>query len=297
MLRIEPNISVRLEGSSEFGTRTEIKNLNSFRALERSVAFEIERQSRRILEGGKVVQETRGWDENMGETVSQRIKEEAEDYRYFPEPDLPPLVIQPERLAQIQLELPETPASKNRRFQKQYGLNAYDSAVLTEEIAVADYFEAAAQSVPEVPAKIVANWIIGDLFSLLNQASMGIDQMKIQPKDLAGLVALVHRGEISQTTARNLLTEMFPAGGSAAEMVAERGLSQISDRQVLEEIVRRVLAEHPEQVRLYLEGKTALFRWFFGQVMRLAGGRANPKMVDEILLEKFGQKKPPNPVK
>jgi aspartyl-tRNA(Asn)/glutamyl-tRNA(Gln) amidotransferase subunit B len=283
VLRVEPNVSVRPSGSQTLGTRTEIKNLNSFRALERSVAFEVQRQSQVIEQGGKVVQETRGWDDSQGITVTQRIKEEADDYRYFPEPDLPPLVIEKEWLEQVRAALPELPAAKYRRFQTQYGLSAYDAGVLIMEPAVADYFEQCAAAVPEAAPKVVANWIIGDLFGLLNQAGLAIEEGGVSPQALAALVRMVVQGQINQNTAKAVLDEMFTSRKPADIIVSERGLGQVSDSLVIASLVRQVLAQHPEQVAAYLQGKETLARWLFGQVMRAAQGQANPQIVQDEL--------------
>jgi aspartyl-tRNA(Asn)/glutamyl-tRNA(Gln) amidotransferase subunit B len=289
VLRIEPNISVRPRGSQGLGTRTEIKNLNSFRALERSVAFEIERQSQVLQSGQRVVQETRGWVEDKGETVTQRVKEEADDYRYFPEPDLPPLVIEPEWLDQIQAGLPELPDAKFRRFQAQYGLSAYDAEILTEERSVAEFFERTVQSAPEVPAKITANWISGDLFAFLNLAGMDIDRLKVGPTELAALVRMVWLGEISQASAKSVLVEMLASGRPAEQIVAKRGLAQISDERAIAGFVEQVLRGNPDQLNDYLEGKETIIRWLLGQVMQLTQGRANPQILNRVLKEKLAE--------
>lgn len=283
VLRIEPNISVRVAGSSELGTRTEIKNLNSFRALERAVAFEIERQSALLRRGQSVRQETRGWDETGQQTFAQRTKEGEQDYRYFPEPDLPPLVIDESWLAEIKAQMPELPAAKVQRFQDQYGLSAYDAEVLTIEPAVAAYFEQAIQSAPTVQPKALANWISGDLFALLNQSDESIESRRIPPPALAALVEMVVKGVLNQTTARQVLAEMYHSGKSPQEIVRERGLQQISDGQRIEGWVSQVLQEHPEQVASYLAGKETISRWLFGQVMRLGSGQANPQVVEQEL--------------
>ncbi len=287
VLRIEPNISVRPVGSDGFGTRTEIKNLNSFRALERSVAFEIQRQSEFIRAGHRVVQETRGWDESNQATVTQRIKEEANDYRYFPEPDLPPLVIDSVWLEEIQNGMPELPREKIQRFQNQYHLSEYDAGVLTEELEVANFFESAVLAEPAPPPKTIANWISGDLFGMLHQVGGNISDIKISPSGLAELVSMVCQNQINQTTAKAVLAEMFQTGRLASEIVAERDLSQISDDQIIGDIIERVLRENPAQLGAYQHGKITLKRWFLGQVMRLAGGRADPQIVEKILGEKL----------
>jgi aspartyl-tRNA(Asn)/glutamyl-tRNA(Gln) amidotransferase subunit B len=283
VLRIEPNVSLRPAGSAELGTRTEIKNLNSFRALERSVAYEIERQTELLRQGQRVVQQTMGWDEALGTTVPQRSKEEAHDYRYFPEPDLPPLVLEPEWVEQVRASLPELPQVKLHRFQRQYGLGAYDAGVLIAEPAVAEYFERAAAYAEGISPKIVANWIIGELFALLNQAGVGVEAGLVSPAALAELVSLVAHGEISQASGKAVLAEMLASGKPASEIVAKRGLRQVSDVAAIAGWVERALAENPQQVAAYLGGKESVARWLFGQVMRLAGGQANPQVVQQEL--------------
>ena len=283
VIRFEANVSVRAQGETELGTRVEIKNLNSFRALERSVAYEIARQSARVAAGMPVVQETLGWDDACEETYAQRSKEEAHDYRYFPEPDLPPLVVEPAWIEQVRMELPELPGAKARRFQAEYGLGAYDASLLVAEAATADYFEAAVRSAPEVPAKTTANWVLGELFGLLNQGGQAIDATRVGPEALAGLLQRLARGEINAPTAKAILAEMFATGQSSAEIIAARGLRQISDPGSIAQLVARVLQEHPAEVRAYLAGKESLSNWFFGQVMRAAQGQANPQLVQAEL--------------
>ncbi len=283
VMRIEPNVSVRRVGSEVFGTRTEIKNLNSFRALERSVAYEIERQSGLLRKGLPVEQETMGWDEDRSVTVPQREKEEAHDYRYFPEPDLPPLVVEEEWIEQIRAALPELPLAKFRRFQEQYDLNAYIGELLVVEKAVADYFETAVAAAPQVSPKTIANWITGELFSLLNQSGESIESCKVKPQDLAALVQMVVRGGINQNTAKSVLAEMFQSGQPAEAIVAARGLRQISDVAQIAGLVEAVLTEHSEEVATYLAGKESVARWLFGQVMRAARGQANPQVVQQEL--------------
>jgi aspartyl-tRNA(Asn)/glutamyl-tRNA(Gln) amidotransferase subunit B len=283
VLRIEPNVSVRPVGTQALGSRTEIKNLNSFRALERSVAYEIQRQSKLLERGGVVLQETRGWDDGRGLSFTQRVKEGEEDYRYFPEPDLPPLVVDPASLESLKAGLPELPAVKAQRFQADYGLSAYDSGVLIVEPAVAAYFEQAVLATPDTPPKLLANWITGDLFGLLNQHNLEIEAGRVSPAALAGLVEMVANGEINQVTAKGVLVEMFTAGGSAQEIVARRGLRQVSDQAAIAGWVTRALDENPAQVAEYLGGKEGLARWLFGQVMRLAQGKANPQLIQQEL--------------
>jgi aspartyl-tRNA(Asn)/glutamyl-tRNA(Gln) amidotransferase subunit B len=288
VIRVEPNISVRPLGSSELGTRVEVKNLNSFRALERSVDFEIKRQIAEIEAGRQVIQQTVGWDENLGLTVPQRTKEEEDDYRYFPEPDLPPLVIEPGWVDRIREALPELPEAKLRRFTRQYDLSGYDAGVLVAEKSIADYYEGTVAALAEKPQvevspKTVANWISGELFGLLNHHGVTIEQSAITAPDLAALLQLVSQGTINQNTAKVVLAEMFATGKPAAEIITGRGLTQISDRSFITELIDQVLAANPEQVDEYVDGKDSIARWLFGQVMRAAKGQANPQVLQTEL--------------
>jgi aspartyl-tRNA(Asn)/glutamyl-tRNA(Gln) amidotransferase subunit B len=296
VIRFEANVSVRPRTApgaeaAPLGTRTEVKNLNSFRALERAILYEIERQSRILSEGGVVEQETLGWSEARGETYSQRSKEEAHDYRYFPEPDLPPLVVEPGWVNRVAAQLPELPYAKYRRFMEQYGLNGYNAWRLTQEQAVADYFEqAAALAAPQS----VANWILGDLFSLINQAEAGADlrrsfvALKVGPPALAELTQLVSEGQINQMSARQVLAEMFSTGRAPSEIVAARGMRQVSDEALIADLVAQALAEHPQEVEGYKAGKSAIANFLFGQVMKKAAGRANPQVVRAELDRQLG---------
>lgn len=288
VMRIEPNISVRPLGSDELGTRVEVKNLNSFRALERSVAYEIKRQTREIQQGKSIVQQTVGWDENLGVTVLQRTKEEEDDYRYFPEPDLPPLVIESEWIERTRSALPELPVAKLHRFTQQYGLGEYDAGILVAEQAVAEYYEEVVASFAEISQgdgrpKTIANWIIGELFGLLNQSGASIEQTHVTPKKLASLLLLVSHGEINHNTAKVVLAEMFSTGKPADEIVAARGFTQISDSEFITKLVNQVLSANSDQVEEYVYGKDSISRWLFGQVMRSAKGQANPKIVQREL--------------
>ena len=287
VMRIEPNVSVRKRGNPHLGTRTEIKNLNSFRALERSVAYEIERQIKLLEEGKEVVQETRGWDETQGKTVSQRSKEEAHDYRYFPEPDLPPLIIEQVWLDEIRRSLPELPVARWRRFQNQYGLSAYDAEVLVNERVVADYFELAVSRAQQLSPKTIANWISGEVFGLMNQAGTEFDPRLLPVDSLVELLSVLEEGTINQPTAKAILAELFGSDKKARQLIREKGLEQVSDENQILKWVAQVLQENPEQVRTYLNGKQSLEQWFFGQVMRLAGGKANPKVVQQLLREQL----------
>jgi aspartyl-tRNA(Asn)/glutamyl-tRNA(Gln) amidotransferase subunit B len=284
VMRVEPNVSVRPRGSEQLGTRVEIKNLNSFRALERSVAYEIERQIALLERGENVVQQTVGWDEVHGATFTQRTKETEDDYRYFPEPDLPPLVIDEAWIEEVRKGLPELPVAKARRLQGDYGLTGYDAQVLVDDQAVADYFEASYAAEPTVPPKYVVNWISGALFNLLNQRGLDINQTPVTPADLGALVRLVSEGVLNQNTAKAVLAEMFESGASALEIVAARDLGQISDAALINEMVAGVLRAHPQHVAEYLSGKENLLNWLFGQVMLATRGLANPQLVREALV-------------
>ncbi len=290
VMRVEPNVSVRLVGSQELGTRTEIKNLNSFRALERSIAYEIDRQGQALDAGQNILLQTLGWDEVQGKTVIQRSKEEAHDYRYFPEPDLPPLVIDTGYLDKIRESLPELPAAKLKRFQDQYQLTAYEAGVLIAIPDVADYFEQVVCKTQELSPKFAANWITGDLFNLLNQSGKEIGEIQITPAALAELLLLISQGDINQNTARLVLERMFATGHSASEIISELGLQQISDRDIILTWVNSVIADHPDQVDRYLAGKTSVINWLFGQVMRVAQGKANPELLRQELEKQLAQK-------
>jgi aspartyl-tRNA(Asn)/glutamyl-tRNA(Gln) amidotransferase subunit B len=301
VIRIEPNVSVKPLGETSLGTRVEIKNLNSFRALERSVDYEIHRQSELLRAGRPIVQETVGWDEQKEVTFTQRVKEGEEDYRYFPEPDLPPLVIDHEWIERVREGLPELPVEKFHRFRKQYDLNEYDVNVLVAERAVADYFEATVAATAgltredpasgQVAPKTISNWITGELFGLLNQVGTGIEESRLTPQALAALLIMVSNGEINQNTAKNVLAEMFTTGKPAEAIVDARGLRQISDAEAIRELVAQVLEENPQQVSEYLSGKDAIAKWLFGQVMRAARGKANPQVVEQELNRRLQQLK------
>ena len=289
VLRIEPNISVRPAGSTSLGTRTEVKNLNSFRALERSVAFEIQRQIEVIRGGGQVVQATVGWDEARQTTFLQRSKEEAEDYRYFPEPDLPPLIVNDAWIESVRGEQPELPGAKHERFQSSLGLNAYDAGVISADKAVADYFEAVLGANTRLDAKLVANWLTGDLFGQMNQAGLTIQTIPIQPEAFARLLDMLVSGELNSQSAVRVLGKMIETGDSSETIVAREGLKQISNEAEIEAVIQAVLVENPGQLEAYLQGKNTLENWFFGQVMRRTGSRANPSVVRSILSKKLAE--------
>lgn len=288
--RIEPNISLRPVGSQEFGTRVEIKNLNSFRALEHGVAYEIERQSALLDAGQAVIQQTLGWDVDNQVTVPQRSKEDAEDYRYFPEPDLPPLVIEEEWLTEIKTGQPELPHQKRSRFQQEYELSAYYAQVLTAERNIADFFEGTVKVAQDIPAKLIANWITGDLFGLLKQQNLGIGDTALTPEGMAELVQMVSAGEINQNTAKSILGEMLETCCSPRDIVEKQGLKQISDPGEVARLVQDVLAQNPAELASYLQGKDTLKQWFFGQVMRAGRGKANPQVVQAELERQLSEK-------
>ncbi|GAP08085.1 aspartyl/glutamyl-tRNA(Asn/Gln) amidotransferase subunit B [Anaerolinea thermolimosa] len=282
-LRIEPNISIRPEGSSSFGTRVEIKNLNSFRALERAVAYQIERQTQTLQAGLPVAQETVGWDEAAGVTFSQRSKEEAHDYRYFPEPDLPPLVVEEEWIASVHAALPELPWARLERLQRQYDLPVVDARLLVDDPAVADYFEATAAALRSAPARMAANWVTGELFAWLNQSGQSLGQIRVSPRGLAALLDLMAQGTVTLNTGKAVLAEMLQSGADASEIIRSRGLEQVSDAAWIADLVRETLRSNPAEVEKYLSGKETVANWFYGQVMRAARGRANPQVVQEEL--------------
>jgi aspartyl-tRNA(Asn)/glutamyl-tRNA(Gln) amidotransferase subunit B len=284
-MRCEANVSLRSVGSTEYGTKVEVKNLNSFRSVTLALDYEIQRQSRILDEGGSIEQVTMGWDENRGVTVVQRSKEYAHDYRYFPEPDLPPLSISREWVEEIRDRLPELPDARRNRFMTEYGLSAYDAGVLTADKAVADYFEACIRVYPE--AKTVSNWITGELFRLLKEKGTSIEEVRITPAALAELLTLVEKGTINQNTAKAILGEMFQSGRAAAEIVAEKGLAQISDADELGRVIDEMIAANPDQAAEYRAGKERLLGWFVGQVMKATRGKANPQLVTELLKEKL----------
>jgi aspartyl-tRNA(Asn)/glutamyl-tRNA(Gln) amidotransferase subunit B len=257
----------------------EIKNLNSFKALEKSVAYEIQRQADLVRKGQAVRQETLGWNETNEVTFSQREKEEAHDYRYFPEPDLPPLVVGKEWIERIRAGLPELPQAKAQRFRSQYSLNPYDTNLLVEDQTVAAYFEGVCSAAPGLAPKTVANWILGDLFSLMNQAGITIGELRISPPGLAELLEMTAQGQINPATAKAVLGEMTSSGEPAGKIIARRGFGQISDSSQIATLVAQVLEQNSKEVASYLAGKETVAQWFFGQVMRRAQGQANPQVV------------------
>ena len=283
--RCDANVSIRPRQTETFGTRTELKNLNSFKHVEKALRYEIDRQKEVVSDGGMVRQETRLWDPHKNRTDSMRGKEEAHDYRYFPDPDLLPLVIDADWIESVKARLPELPADKKLRFIDAYDLPSYDADILTSDRDLAEYFEACLQDFNQ--PKAVSNWIMGSLLGLLNAEGKSIEQAPISASDLAELLKLIDDGTISGKIAKSVFEEMAQSGKSAGQIVAEQGLVQISDSSAIDDIVSKILAAHPAEVQNYKSGKTKLLGFFVGQVMRETRGQANPKMVNEILNSKL----------
>lgn len=290
-LRCEPNVSVRPAGSEALGAKVEIKNLNSFRAVRLAIDYEIARQIALLESGGAVQQVTMGWDENAGRTVLQRVKEGAEDYRYFPEPDLPLLQVTREWVEELCARLPELPDARRERFIAAYGLRPYDAELLTAEREIADYFEAAAQAADAlgVDPRTVGNWVTGELFRLLRESGQEIAAIRVGPDALAGLLGLIEKGIITATMAKAVLDEMFATGRTAAEIVEAKGLGQIADAGELARVAEEVIAANPKAVREYLDGKEQVLGFLIGQVMRATRGKANPQLAGGVLREKLGK--------
>jgi aspartyl-tRNA(Asn)/glutamyl-tRNA(Gln) amidotransferase subunit B len=283
-LRCEANVSVRRVGEEKFGTKVELKNLNSVRFMQRAIEFEIERQIALIESGGRVSQETRLWDERAGQTRVMRSKEEAHDYRYFPEPDLQPLTVTAEWIEQVRASMPELPDARRRRFMEQYELSFSDASLFVRDAALADFYErAAAASNP----RAAANWVKGELLRELDASNIQADASPVSPEELASLVRAVEEGRISGKQGKDVLLEMFRTGKGANRVIEELGLAQVSDAGEIEQIVSEVLAANPPQVEAYRAGKEALFGFFVGQVMKASKGKANPKIVNELLKEKL----------
>ncbi|HXH02333.1 MAG TPA: Asp-tRNA(Asn)/Glu-tRNA(Gln) amidotransferase subunit GatB [Candidatus Competibacteraceae bacterium] len=284
--RCDANVSVRRKGDARFGTRTEIKNVNSFRFVERAIEFEIERQIEILESGGQVTQETRLYDPERDETRSMRSKEEANDYRYFPEPDLLPLELDEAFLARVRAQLPELPDAKRARFMAQYGLSAYDAGVLTASRALADYYEALVAAVGGEP-KLCANWVMGDLAGALNKAGLEIERSPVSAASLAGMLRRITDGTISGKLAKEVFEAMWAGEGEADVIIDKRGLVQITDTGAIERLVDEVLAANPKQIEQYRAGQEKLLGFFVGQVMKASKGKANPQQVNELLLAKL----------
>ncbi len=284
--RCDANVSVRRKGDPKFGTRAEIKNLNSFRFVERAIEFEIERQIDLIEAGGKVVQETRLYDPDQGETRSMRGKEEANDYRYFPDPDLLPLLLDDEFIAAARAGLPELPDVKKQRFMTQYGLSSYDAGVLTTSRALGDYYEAVVAALGDEP-KLCANWVMGDFAAFLNKENQDIGQSPVSAAQLAGLLRRIQDQTISGKIAKEVFEALWAGEGEADAIIERRGLKQITDTSAIEKVIDDVIAANPDQLAQYRAGKNKLFGFFVGQVMKLSKSKANPQQVNELLMQKL----------
>jgi aspartyl-tRNA(Asn)/glutamyl-tRNA(Gln) amidotransferase subunit B len=280
-LRCDANVSVRPAGSDPLGVKTEIKNLNSFRHVQKALEFEIERHTGVLREGGNVVHETRLWDTAAGRTVSMRSKEEAHDYRYFPEPDLPPLELDPQWIERIRLALPELPEATRQRFVSQYGLPGYDAALLTQSPELGRYFEATAAASRN--PKAASNWIMGELTRKMNAFGTGIADVPVTPERLAGLIRLVDSGRISGSVAKTVFEQMYTSSESAEEIAESHGFGRIDDRSALEQVVREVIAAHAGPVAQYRAGKQQTFGFLVGQVMKATKGQANPSLANELM--------------
>ena len=285
-LRCDANVSVRREGDPKLGTKAEVKNVNSFRYLEKAIEYEIGRQIDVIDHGGRVVQETRLFDAARGTTHSMRSKEEAHDYRYFPEPDLPPLIVESDRRRAIAASMPELPEARRRRFIAEYALPEYDAALLTQTRGVSDYFEETARQSGN--AKAASNWVMGEVLRNMKERAIAIEAVPITPAALAGLIGLVEKGTISSTVSKDVFAKMSDTGRAAADIVAADGLAQISDTSSIEPIVQRVLAAHPDVVAEIKAGKDRKFQFLVGQVMKETKGKGDPKLITDLMRAAIG---------
>ena len=284
-LRCDVNISVRPVGQKEFGTKVEIKNMNSFSAIQRAIDHEIERQIKAIETREKIVQETRLWEEGSQRTISMRKKEGASDYRYFPEPDLPPIQVSAEQLKTWKSQLPELPVEKRHRYESELGLSPYDTRILTDDHPISEYFEATIAAGANI--KQAVNWIIGDITAHLKNEKCSVTEVSLKPEGLAELIGLIESGTISGKIAKDLLPELLTQGGSPKALVEIKGLIQLSDPKALAEIIDQVLVENPKELEQYHAGKTKLQGFFVGQIMKKTGGRADPKLTNQLLGEKL----------
>ena len=284
--RCDANVSIRPKGQEKFGTRAEIKNLNSFRFVEKAINFEVERQIEILESGGQVIQETRLYDSVKDETRSMRSKEEANDYRYFPDPDLLPLEIGPDFIEHVRKDLPELPDAKRDRFKSEYGLNDYDAEVLTATRELASYFESVVKAAGS-DAKLCANWVMGDLAAALNKAGLEIEHSPVQPDRLAGLVQRIADDTISGKIAKQVFEALWESGDTADTIIEKQGLKQITDTGAIEAIIDEIIAANPDQVTGYKSGKDKLFGFFVGQAMKATGGKANPAQLNDLLKKKL----------
>ena len=286
-LRCDANISLRPEGQKEFGTRTELKNLNSFKFVQKAIEYEVDRQTRILEQGENVIQETRLYDSDKGETFSMRSKEEAHDYRYFPDPDLVPVVIDEAWIEEIKKTIPELPEQKKERFMKEYGLPEYNAGVLTSSRELADYFEKCTSLFTK--PKIISNWVMGDLLRELNKNNQEIGQCPVSPEALVNLLKLIDEAIISGNIAKSVFEEMYQTGKEANLIVEEKGLKQITDDKAIDEMVEGILQANPSQVKEYKGGKEKVLGFLVGQVMKASKGKANPGSVNKLLKEKLSR--------
>lgn len=284
-LRCDVNISVRPVGQKEFGTKVEIKNMNSFSAIQKAIEYEIDRQIEAVENGEKIYQETRLWEEGSQRTISMRSKEGSSDYRYFPEPDLPAIEVSESLLEECKSKLPELPSQKRYRYENELGLSAYDTRVLTDDREVAEYFEKAISN--NANPKLVANWITQDIAAYLNNNKLTITEIALTPESLAELVNIIEKGTISNKIGKDILPELLEKGGSAKEIIKSKGLEQISDPAVIEKIIDEVMAANPDELEKFRGGKTKLKGFFVGQVLKKSGGKADPKLTNQLLAKKL----------
>jgi aspartyl-tRNA(Asn)/glutamyl-tRNA(Gln) amidotransferase subunit B len=295
--RCDANISIRPEGSTELLAKVEVKNMNSFKAVYRALEYEVQRQKEAAAGGKRIVQETRGWVDDKGKTVSQRSKEDAHDYRYFPEPDLPPLEISRDWVEKVGASIPELPEARRDRFMTEFGLSLYDANLLTGSKAMADYFEDSQKTQaykklpPDEAAKALSNWLLGEVSRIINANNMGITDFrkKVSPEELIKLAVLNSQGDVSTTTSKSILVEMFNTGKDADAIIAQQGLKQISDTTEIEEVMNQVFEANLKAVADYKAGKAESLKFLLGQVMRATRGRANPTLAAQLLKKKLGE--------
>ena len=284
-LRCDVNLSLRPVGQIAFGTRAEIKNLNSFRSVERVIQYEINRQADILESGGKVIQETRTWDEGKGRTYSLRSKEDSDEYRYFPEPDLPPVIVMEDYIEKLRAELPEMPKEKRRRMIEKDGLPEYDAGIITASKALVDFYDAVHTHYGD--AKKISNWIMGELLAKVNAEGIELNALKIQPEQMAALLKLVDSGEISGKIAKKVFAEMFETGNNPGDIIKKQGLMQISDETALKTMIEQVVETNPKSVEDYKAGKTKALGFLVGQIMKQSRGQANPAVINRLLVEKL----------
>ncbi|NMB62581.1 MAG: Asp-tRNA(Asn)/Glu-tRNA(Gln) amidotransferase subunit GatB [Chloroflexi bacterium] len=284
-MRFEANVSMRENETAPLGTRVEIKNLNSIHSMERAIEYELKRQQRILEQGGKVSQETLGWNEVQGKTFSQRSKEEAHDYRYFPEPDLPPLIVDQTWIDAVTQNMPELPVEKRARYQLEFSLPADKADALIQDKATGLFFEQTAAVAQDISASVIANWILGDIFSWMNESGQSIEELTISPTALAELIKLHQQRKVNKNSAKEILKEMLRSDRSAHEIITESGLQLISSEDELEKVVVQVLLENPDEVASYHAGKETVFNWLFGQAMQACQGKGDPQLIRQLLKE------------